>query len=51
MVGKVGERKVPEARDQGPKIIPDDLVSVINDGLYFYEQVKFWMMNPWNSCA
>nr|PNR50940.1 hypothetical protein PHYPA_010126 [Physcomitrium patens] len=38
MVGKVGERKVPEARDQGPKIIPDDLVSVINDGLYFYEQ-------------
>lgn len=34
-----GERKGPDGRDHGRKAITDDLVSVINDGLYFYEQV------------
>lgn len=35
-----GDRKGPDGRDHGRKSISDDLVSVINDGLYFYEQVK-----------
>jgi hypothetical protein len=35
-----GDRKGPDGRDHGRKSISEDLVSVINDGLYFYEQVK-----------
>ncbi|KAG6551933.1 hypothetical protein Mapa_006550 [Marchantia paleacea] len=33
-----GDRKGPDGRDHGRKAISDELVSVINDGLYFYEQ-------------
>ncbi|KAG0623674.1 hypothetical protein M758_3G192900 [Ceratodon purpureus] len=33
-----GDRKGPDGRDHGRKSISDDLVSVINDGLFFYEQ-------------
>lgn len=29
----------PDGWDHGRKAISDELVSVINDGLYFYEQV------------
>ena len=35
-----GDRKGPDGRDHGRKSISEDLVSVINDGLFFYEQVK-----------
>ncbi|KAL3696037.1 hypothetical protein R1sor_010113 [Riccia sorocarpa] len=33
-----GDRKGSDGRDHGRKAISDELVSVINDGLYFYEQ-------------
>ncbi|CAM6119368.1 unnamed protein product [Calypogeia fissa] len=32
------DRRGPDGRDHGRKAISDDLMSVINDGLYFYEQ-------------
>jgi len=34
-----GERKGLDGRDHGRRAISEDLVSVINDGLFFYEQV------------
>jgi hypothetical protein len=34
------DRRGSDGRDHGRKAISDELVSVINDGLYFYEQVR-----------
>lgn len=44
-----GDRKGFDGRDHGRKSISEDLVSVINDGLYFYEQVKIYVSEQFYS--